>query len=64
MGTCACHSIHLLYSAIVNFIKFHVHMANEGQEQEEAIVSTHHLIKLHKNARSQYSWYMYILVYS
>ena len=29
-----------LCSAIVNFIKFHVHMAREGQEQEEAIVST------------------------
>jgi myosin heavy subunit len=25
-------------SAIVNFIKFHVHMAKEGQEQEEAIL--------------------------
>ena len=23
----------------MNFIKFHVHMAKEGQEQEEAIVS-------------------------
>ena len=27
-----------IHSAVVNFIKFHVHMAKEGQEQEEAIV--------------------------
>ena len=35
------------YSAIINFIKFHVHMAKEGQEQEKAAVSTTHVLYVH-----------------
>ena len=48
--TCVCTNwvwvyqpIHSRCSAIVNFIKFHVHIAKEGQEQEEAIVSLFNL---------------------
>ena len=37
----------LLYSAILNFIKFHIHMAREGQEREEAFVSIFYACEYH-----------------